>query len=47
MNDMINSYKNKKKYYRLKSGDIVNLENDENLMELNNLLEDMDINGVY
>lgn len=47
MNDMINSYKNKKKYYRLKSGDIVNLENDENLKELNSLLEDMDINGVY
>lgn len=47
MNDMINSYKNKKKYYRLKSGDIVNLETDENLMELNNLLDDMDIDGTY
>ncbi len=46
INDMINSYKNKKRYYRLKSGDIVNLSNDENLKELNNLLDDMDINGA-
>ncbi len=46
INDMINSYKSKKKYYRLKSGDIVNLENDENLKELNNLLDDMDIDKV-
>ena len=46
INDMINSYKNKKRYYKLKSGEIVNLENDENLKELNSLLDDMDLNKV-
>ena len=46
INDMLNSLKNKKKYYRLKSGDIVNLDDDANLKELNDLIEDMDIDKV-
>lgn len=43
--ELVNIFKDikaKKKYYRLKSGDILNLE-DKNLNELNNLVDDMDI----
>lgn len=36
------SMKNKKKYYRLKNGDILNLE-DEALQELNNLTEELEL----
>ena len=36
------SMKSKKKYYRLKNGDIINLE-DESLQELNNLTEELEL----
>ena len=36
------SIKDKKKYYRLKNGDIINLE-DESLQELNNLTEELEL----
>lgn len=39
---IFDSMKNKKKYYRLKNGDILNLE-DEALQELNNLAEDLEL----
>ena len=39
--NILKSIKEKKKYYRLKDGSIVNLD-DENLNELNNLIEDME-----
>ena len=45
-NEFVNILKDvrlKKKYYRLKNGDILNL-NDDNLNEINNLIDDMDIN---
>ncbi|MBR2828021.1 MAG: SNF2 helicase associated domain-containing protein, partial [Bacilli bacterium] len=42
---LMSAYKNKKKYYRLKSGDLVNLENSTDLDELNNLMEDMNISS--
>ena len=40
--NILKSVKAKKKYYQLKNGDIVNLE-DENLMELNDVIENMEI----
>ena len=41
--NVLEALNNKKKYYRLKSGDIVNLENNKELEELNNLVDDMNI----
>ncbi|MEG1648199.1 MAG: SNF2-related protein, partial [Bacilli bacterium] len=37
--------KKKKKYFRLKSGNIVNLEKDDSLKELENLIDDMDLSN--
>ena len=42
LDNILSSMKRNKKYYKLKNGDILNLENNE-LKELNNLIEDMDI----
>lgn len=39
---IFDSIKDKKKYYRLKNGDIINLE-DESLQELNNLTEELEL----
>lgn len=39
---IFDSMKSKKKYYRLKNGDIINLE-DESLQELNNLTEELEL----
>ena len=44
INNLIKSLKNKKKYYKLKNGDIVSLE-DNSLSDLSNLLEDLDIDA--
>lgn len=41
--NILESLKNKKKYYRLKSGDIINLERDTDLSELATLTEELDI----
>ena len=46
IDDVLNSLKNKKKYYRLKNGDIINLEEDNDLKELNRLIDDMDIDNL-
>lgn len=43
--NILNDLKTKKKYYRLKSGDLINLEEDTNLDELNKLMNDMDLNS--
>ena len=43
--DILDSLKDKKKYYRLKSGDLLNLENNDNLNELNCLIEDMELSN--
>ena len=40
--NIFESMKDKKKYYRLKNGDIINLE-DESLQELNNLTEELEL----
>lgn len=41
--DILDSLKSKKKYYKLKSGDIVNLEEDNSLQELEQLISNMDL----
>ena len=41
--DMIKQYRKKKKFFRLKNGDVINVQSDE-IKELNNLLTDMNIN---
>lgn len=41
--NVLDSLKNKKKYYKLKSGDIINLENSKELKELEELVDDMDL----
>lgn len=41
--NILNEVKKKKKYYRLKSGDLINLEENDNLNELNNLVNSMDL----
>ena len=40
---LMESLRNNKKYYKLKSGDLVNLENDKFLNELSDLQQDLDI----
>lgn len=42
--NILGQLKNKKKYYRLKSGDLVNLEENDGLKELNSLIDTMDLN---
>ena len=41
--DVLAAVKAKKKYYKLKSGDFLNLENDIELQKFNNLTEDMEL----
>lgn len=41
--NVLDSMKNKKKYYKLKSGDIINLEKSNELQELESLVEEMDL----
>ncbi len=43
--NVINSYREKKKYYKLKNGDIMALENSE-IEGLNNLMNDLDISNT-
>jgi len=44
LGNILANLKNKKKYFRLKSGDILNLENEE-LKQLERLMEEMNLNG--
>lgn len=43
--NILNNIKGKKKYYRLKSGDFLNLEDNESLKQLEALVDDMDISN--
>lgn len=43
LKEILNKYKMKKKYYRLKNGNFLSLENNEDIEFLNNLTEGMDI----
>lgn len=42
--NILSELKNKKKYYKLKSGDLINLEENTGLKELNSLIDSMDLN---
>ncbi len=42
---ILDSYRRKKKYYRLKSGDIINIADNNDLGELNSLTEDMNLSS--
>lgn len=46
VNKIFASMKEKKKYYRLKNGDIINLSNNTNLEEFRKLREDLEINDI-
>jgi len=41
--DILTSLKHKKIYHRLKNGNIINLEEDDELKEFSNLLSDLEI----
>ena len=43
--NILSELKNKKKYYKLKSGDLINLEENTGLKELNSLIDSMDLNA--
>lgn len=44
LNHIFDNLKENKKYYKLKNGNILDLQNNKQLNELQNLMEDMDIN---
>ncbi len=44
LKNIFNSLENKKTYHKLKNGNIINLESDNELQELNSLFSDLDIN---
>lgn len=43
LNSVLSSLKNKQRYYKLKSGDILDLEENEELKELNNIISDLNL----
>lgn len=43
--DVLNSLKANKKYYRLKSGDIINMQENDELAQLENLIDDMQLSN--
>ena len=43
LSEILLSLKSKKKYHKLKNGDIINLREDKNIIELSNLAEDLDL----
>lgn len=45
LDKVLSSLKNKKKYYKLKNGNVIDLENNEELNELNNLMSDLQVSG--
>lgn len=45
LNSVLNSLKNNKKYYKLKNGNIIDLYENKELQELNNIFDDLEING--
>lgn len=42
INDVLKAYRKKKRYYRLKNGDLINLESDE-LRDVDHMMEDMNL----
>lgn len=45
LDNILDSVRNKKKYYKLKNGDLINIENDEKLKELENFMDTMNMNS--
>ena len=45
LDKVLSSLKNNKKYYKLKNGNVIDLENNEDLNELNNLMSDLQVSG--
>ncbi len=45
LDKVLSSLKSNKKYYKLKNGNVIDLENNEQLNELNNLMTDLQVSG--
>ena len=45
LDNILDSVKSKKKYFKLKNGNLINIENDNNLKELNEFMDTMQLNG--
>lgn len=45
LNDILISLKSNKRYYKLKSGDLIDLDNNNELRELNNIFNDLELSG--
>lgn len=45
LDNILDSVKSKKKYFKLKNGNLINIENDDNLKELNEFMDTMHLNG--
>lgn len=45
LDKVLSSLKSNKKYYKLKNGNVIDLENNEELNELNNLMTDLQVSG--
>ena len=45
LDKVLSSLKSNKRYYKLKNGNVIDLENNEELNELNNLMSDLSISG--
>ncbi len=46
LSNILDSLKNNKKYYKLKSGDLINLNENQDLIELNNLVTDLELSNI-
>lgn len=45
LDKILDSVKRKKKYFKLKSGDLINIENDDNLKQLESFMDTMNMSG--
>lgn len=45
LNKVLSSLKNKQKYYKLKNGNIIDLDENKELQELNNIFDDLELNS--
>ena len=45
LDNILDSVRNKKKYFKLKNGDLINIENDDNLKELESFMDTMNMNS--
>ena len=45
LDSVLDNLRQRKKYYKLKNGDLINLESDENLKQLENLVSDLELSN--